>query len=126
MKQVFDKVVSRFGSINAVVASAGKVHFDSHPSAIINYRTKGICEHYAALEYVKIKTDKSLVLKIALLFSYPTDRLKRLFDTNVYGAFFTAREAANRMIPSGGGSIVLVSSMSGTVRPFLYLFEDDN
>lgn len=59
MKQVFDKVVSRFGSINAVVASAGKVNFDSHPSAIINYRTKGICEHYAALEYVKIKTDKS-------------------------------------------------------------------
>lgn len=56
--------------------------------------------------------------------SYPTDRIKRLFDINVHGAFFTAREAARHMIPAGGGSIVLVASMSSQVRntvtpPFL-------
>ena len=47
--------------------------------------------------------------------SYETERFKRLFDINVNGAFFTAREAAKHMIPAGGGSIVLVSSMSASV-----------
>ncbi|KAL5511326.1 hypothetical protein ACEPAH_4542 [Sanghuangporus vaninii] len=48
-------------------------------------------------------------------FDYPFDRIKRLYDINVHGSFFTAREAARRMIPDGGGSIVLVSSMSAQV-----------
>ncbi|KAL0946832.1 hypothetical protein HGRIS_013001 [Hohenbuehelia grisea] len=46
---------------------------------------------------------------------YPTDRLHQLFDINVHGAFYTAREAARMMIPQGGGSIVLVASMSATI-----------
>lgn len=41
--------------------------------------------------------------------------MKRLVDINVHGAFFTAREAARVMVPAGGGSIVLVSSMSANV-----------
>jgi NAD(P)-dependent dehydrogenase (short-subunit alcohol dehydrogenase family) len=48
-------------------------------------------------------------------FDYPFDRIKRLYDINVHGAFFTAREAARNMIPQGGGSIVLVSSMSANI-----------
>ncbi|KZP12701.1 NAD(P)-binding protein [Athelia psychrophila] len=48
-------------------------------------------------------------------FDYPFDRIKRLYDINVHGAFFTAREAARNMIPQGGGSIVLVASMSGHI-----------
>jgi len=48
-------------------------------------------------------------------FDYPFDRIKRLYDINVHGAFFTAREAARVMIPQGGGAIVLVSSMSGNI-----------
>ena len=48
-------------------------------------------------------------------FDYPFDRIKRLYDINVHGAFFTAREAARNMIPLGGGSIVLVASMSANV-----------
>ncbi|KIY60973.1 NAD(P)-binding protein [Cylindrobasidium torrendii FP15055 ss-10] len=48
-------------------------------------------------------------------FDYPFDRIKRLYDINVHGAFFTAREAARNMIPQGGGSIVLVASMSAQV-----------
>jgi NAD(P)-dependent dehydrogenase (short-subunit alcohol dehydrogenase family) len=39
-----------------------------------------------------------------------------LYDINVHGAFFTAREAAKYMIPQGGGSIILVASMSANVR----------
>ncbi|KAI0317569.1 NAD(P)-binding protein [Amylostereum chailletii] len=48
-------------------------------------------------------------------FDYPFDRIKRLYDINVHGAFFTARESARHMIPQGGGSITLVSSMSANV-----------
>ncbi|TFK42469.1 NAD(P)-binding protein [Crucibulum laeve] len=48
-------------------------------------------------------------------FDYPVDRIKRLYDINVHGAFFTAREAARNMIPQGGGSIVLVASMSANI-----------
>jgi len=48
-------------------------------------------------------------------FDYPIDRIKRLYDINVHGSFFTAREAARHMIPQGGGSIVLVASMSANI-----------
>jgi len=48
-------------------------------------------------------------------FDYPFDRIKRLYDINVHGAFFTAREAARNMIPNGGGSIILVASMSANI-----------
>ncbi|KDQ61131.1 hypothetical protein JAAARDRAFT_32136 [Jaapia argillacea MUCL 33604] len=48
-------------------------------------------------------------------FDYPFDRIKRLYDINVHGAFFTAREAARNMIPHGGGSITLVASMSANI-----------
>ena len=54
-----------------------------------------------------------------LLNSYPFDRIKHLYDINVHGAFFTAREAAQNMIPQGGGSIVLVVSMSANVSAIL-------
>lgn len=41
--------------------------------------------------------------------------MKRLYDINVHGAFFTAREAARNMMTTGGGTIVLVASMSANV-----------
>ncbi|EJD00132.1 NAD-binding protein [Fomitiporia mediterranea MF3/22] len=56
----------------------------------------GIVENYSALEY-------------------PSDRAKLLFDVNYHGAFFTARESAKYMIPNGGGSIVLIASMSADI-----------
>ncbi|KAG6833665.1 hypothetical protein H0H87_002861 [Tephrocybe sp. NHM501043] len=48
-------------------------------------------------------------------FDYPSDRIKRLYDVNVHGVFYTAREAARNMIPQGSGSIILVSSMSANI-----------
>ncbi|PAV20397.1 d-arabinitol dehydrogenase [Pyrrhoderma noxium] len=56
----------------------------------------GIVENYAALDY-------------------PDKRARLLFDVNYHGAFYTAREAAKYMIPQGGGSILLISSMSADV-----------
>ena len=54
-----------------------------------------------------------------LLNRYPFDRIKCLYDINIHGAFFTAHEAAQNMIPQGGGSIVLVASMSANVSAIL-------
>ncbi|QRV73136.1 Enoyl-(Acyl carrier protein) reductase [Ceratobasidium sp. AG-Ba] len=49
-------------------------------------------------------------------FDYPTARIRLLYDINVHGAFFCAREAARHMIDKGTkGSIVLVSSMSANI-----------
>jgi len=56
----------------------------------------GIVENYSALDY-------------------PADRVRRLFDVNVHGVFYTAREAARNMIPNGGGSIILIASMSANI-----------
>ncbi|KAJ7137771.1 hypothetical protein C8R44DRAFT_766135 [Mycena epipterygia] len=78
VQKAYAEVMSTFGRIDSVVASAG------------------IVENYSA-------------------FDYPFDRIKRLYDINVHGSFFTAREAARNMIPQGGGSIVLVASMSANI-----------
>ncbi|CAE6438019.1 unnamed protein product [Rhizoctonia solani] len=79
VKAGFSEVVSRFGQIDSVVASAG------------------IVENYSA-------------------FDYPTNRIRLLYDINVHGAFFCAREAAKHMIDQGTkGSIILVSSMSANI-----------
>ncbi|CAE7154004.1 unnamed protein product [Rhizoctonia solani] len=49
-------------------------------------------------------------------FDYPTNRIRLLYDINVHGAFFCAREAAKYMIEQDiKGSIVLVSSMSANI-----------
>ena len=53
------------------------------------------------------------------------DRLRRMFDVNVLGAYLCAREAARRMPPARGGrggSIVLVSSAAARLgSPFEYV-----
>lgn len=41
--------------------------------------------------------------------------MKRLYDINVHGAYFTAREAARHMVPRQSGSIILIASMSANV-----------
>ncbi|KAF7337944.1 NAD-P-binding protein [Mycena venus] len=78
VQNAYAEIMSTFGRIDSVVASAG------------------IVENYSA-------------------FDYPFDRIKKLYDINVHGAFFTAREAARNMIPQGGGSIILVASMSANI-----------
>ncbi|KAF7363867.1 D-arabinitol 2-dehydrogenase [Mycena sanguinolenta] len=78
VQKAYAEIMSTFGRIDSVVASAG------------------IVENYSA-------------------FDYPMDRIKKLYDINVHGAFLTAREAARNMIPQGSGSIVLVASMSANI-----------
>jgi len=48
--------------------------------------------------------------------TYPTDRMKKLFDINVHGSYFCAREAARHMLERGTkGSIILIASMSAKI-----------
>ena len=54
-----------------------------------------------------------------------SERLRRMFEVNVYGAFLCARESARRLSTDRGGkggSIVLVSSAASRLRsPFEYI-----
>lgn len=44
--------------------------------------------------------------------------MKRLYDINVHGSWFCAREVAKHMISKNTpGSLILVASMSGSVSP---------
>ena len=47
---------------------------------------------------------------------YPTEKIRKLMDINVMGTWFCALEAA-KLMPEGG-SIVMIGSMSGSVRPY--------
>ena len=51
------------------------------------------------------------------------DRLKRIFETNVYGAYLCAREAARRLRGNeDGGAVVIVSSAAARLgSPFEYV-----
>ncbi|EAU88723.2 hypothetical protein CC1G_01096 [Coprinopsis cinerea okayama7 len=77
-----------------------KVAFDKIVEAFgrvdVVVASAGIVENYSALEY-------------------PADRAKLLFDINVHGVFFTARQAARCMMPNQSGSIILIGSMSANI-----------
>lgn len=47
--------------------------------------------------------------------SYPAERMKKLYDVNVHGTFFCAREAARNMLERRSGSIIMIGSMSANV-----------
>lgn len=47
---------------------------------------------------------------------YPTPKIQKLFDINVHGSFFCAREVAKSLLGHGeSGSIILISSMSANI-----------
>ncbi|EJU00718.1 NADP-binding protein [Dacryopinax primogenitus] len=76
-------------AFNTIVQKFGAVH-----AVVAN---AGIVENYPALEY-------------------PAERMRKLFDINVHGVFFCAREAAKHMIEKNiQGSIVLIASMSANI-----------
>ena len=66
-----------------------------------------------------------VVAPTARLADMAADRMRRVFEVNVLGAFLTAREAARRMSRSlggAGGSIVLMSSAAARLgSPNLYV-----
>jgi NAD(P)-dependent dehydrogenase (short-subunit alcohol dehydrogenase family) len=72
-----------------------------------------------------VVVNAGIVAPTARLVDMNAERMGRVFEVNVLGAFLTAREAARRMIHSRGGrggSIVLISSAAARLgSPDLYV-----
>ncbi len=50
----------------------------------------------------------------------PMERLKRNFETNVFGTIATSQQAFKQMIPRDSGRVIIISSLAGrSPRPFL-------
>jgi len=123
VKIAFDQTIKRFGRVDAVVASAGR------------FIIRIVTPHEFTFHKVSWRTTLPLSMLEGSLFPstvgssplpayrYPFDRARKLFDVNVHGAYLTAREAAKIMIPNGGGSIVLIASMSASVSPIHFPIE---
>jgi NAD(P)-dependent dehydrogenase (short-subunit alcohol dehydrogenase family) len=66
-----------------------------------------------------------IVAAVSSLADMPAERLRRMFDVNVYGAYLCAREAARRLSKDrggAGGSVVLVSSAAARLgSPFEFV-----
>lgn len=115
VQNVFAEVMKTFGKVDAVVASAGMYLILCKWCVVTIDRST--TRHRGELFGLWVSTFyNNFAPQLLNLSSYPTDRIKLLFDINVHGAFFTAREAARYMVPQGGGSIILIASMSANVR----------
>jgi len=113
VKNAFDQITKKFGRVDAVVASAGTfvIRILTSHDPIFHKASWRISLPLSALEELLVSMGSLLLAPC----SYPFDRARKLFDINVHGAYLTAREAAKIMIPNGGGSIILIASMSASV-----------
>jgi NAD(P)-dependent dehydrogenase (short-subunit alcohol dehydrogenase family) len=72
-----------------------------------------------------VVVNAGIVAEAAPLMDMSAERLKRLFEVNILGAYLTAREAARRMASGRGGrggAIVIVSSAAARLgSPFEYV-----
>jgi NAD(P)-dependent dehydrogenase (short-subunit alcohol dehydrogenase family) len=112
----YTKIIEAFGQIDVVVASAGEGGFSplSVEMGVLKTEQASWRTTLHSSE-IRLITDMLYTCANEVICSYPAERVKLLYDINVHGVFYTAREAAKLMIPRGTGSIILVSSMSANV-----------
>ncbi len=72
-----------------------------------------------------VVVNAGIVAQVSPVAEMETDRIRRVFDVNVLGAFLTAREAARRMPTNRGGpggAVVIVSSAASRLgSPFEFV-----
>jgi NAD(P)-dependent dehydrogenase (short-subunit alcohol dehydrogenase family) len=101
------------------VALAGDVAREGDVVALFEAATQAL----GPLDGVVVNA--GIVAPTARLIDMSAERMRRVFEVNVLGAYVTAREAARRMMKSqggAGGSIVLISSAAARLgSPDLYV-----
>lgn len=99
MQAAFKDIATRWGTIHSLVTSAGPYHRCTLSDIWVVTRcvATGYAESIPTLQY-------------------PTSKLRRIFEINVYGSLFCAREAAQYMIKAKTpGTIVLIGSVAANV-----------
>jgi NAD(P)-dependent dehydrogenase (short-subunit alcohol dehydrogenase family) len=107
------------GVVKEVQRSGGKavaLHGDVAFEADVLGLFEGVVQALGPLDAVVINA--GVVAPISRLADMSVERMKRIFDINILGAYLCAREAARRLSKSRGGkggSIVLVSSAAARI-----------
>jgi NAD(P)-dependent dehydrogenase (short-subunit alcohol dehydrogenase family) len=108
-----DEVVAAIARTGGrAVALRGDVAIEADVIAMFDAATSALGPLTAAV------ASAGVIAPVARLVDMTGDRMRRMFEVNVLGAFLTAREAARRMSESlggAGGSIVLVSSAASRI-----------
>lgn len=114
--EVVDRIIDEGGE---AVAFQGDVASEADVLALFD----GTLEAFGRLD--GFVNNAGIVAPSLKLADMKADRMKRVFDVNVFGAFLCAREAARRMSESRGGhggAIVNVSSIAARLgSPFEYV-----
>ncbi len=111
------ETISRAGG--RAVALKGDVSVEADVAAIFDQATNALGT------LTGVVANAGIVAPSARLVDMSAERMRRIFEVNVLGAYLTAREAARRMTESSsglGGSIVLMSSAAARLgSPNLYV-----
>jgi len=111
------ETISRAGG--RAVALKGDVSVEADVAAIFDQATNALGT------LTGVVANAGIVAPSARLVDMSAERMRRMFEVNVLGAYLTAREAARRMTESSsglGGSIVLMSSAAARLgSPNLYV-----
>jgi len=115
-----DEVVERIEQMGGrAVALKGDVAIEADVIAMFDGAESALGPIHAAV------VNAGIVAPTAKLVDMSVERMRRVFDVNVLGAYITAREAARRLSKSRGGpggSIVLISSAAARLgSPDLYV-----
>jgi len=114
--EVVETIAKRGGR---AVALKGDVSNEADVIAIFDQAT------HALGTLTGVVANAGIVAPAARLVDMTVERMRRIFDVNVLGAYLTAREAARRMSESAsglGGAIVLMSSAAARLgSPNLYV-----
>ncbi|WP_003540775.1 SDR family NAD(P)-dependent oxidoreductase [Desulfotomaculum nigrificans] len=100
VKEMFAKIVEKFGTLDILVNNAGI--FRSDPA--------GVADRAKHLDLVTTPIPRQ---SLQITRNMSDENWKKMFDVNVHGLFYCTREALNIMEDKGYGKIINIASISG-------------